>query len=161
MYWLVCVCVCIFICVPVVARALMCVHDIVCLLACLQTFGGQLVHQLIGQGCPHTSERTEPFMCLSLEVNGKVSILLRARARVCVCVGMCVCVCIYLYVHVCMCVYAFMYMHALAYGDMYMHMHMLVFLSYLLCAGKRAGVFDLLCARRTFVRGKCIPLRQV
>jgi ubiquitin carboxyl-terminal hydrolase 34 len=38
--------------------------------------GGALVHQLIGvQDCSHCSERLEPFMCLSLEVNGKRSLL--------------------------------------------------------------------------------------
>lgn len=36
------------------------------------TLRGQLVHQLIGRGCTHTSERTEMFMCMSLDVKPNI-----------------------------------------------------------------------------------------
>ena len=38
------------------------------------TFGGELVHQLIGKQCCHTKTRCEPFMCVGLEVKGKANV---------------------------------------------------------------------------------------
>lgn len=40
-----------------------------------RVFGGTLVHELVGKGCPHKSSRPEPFMCIGLDVNGKNSVL--------------------------------------------------------------------------------------
>ena len=37
-------------------------------------YGGKLVHQLICRGCPHKSERDEPFFNISLDVQGKKDI---------------------------------------------------------------------------------------
>ena len=40
------------------------------------SMGGALVHQLIGgAACGHRKDRAEPFMCISLEVNGKPTII--------------------------------------------------------------------------------------
>lgn len=39
-----------------------------------QTFGGVLTNELICKGCPHKSEREEPFLAISLPVKNKKSI---------------------------------------------------------------------------------------
>jgi ubiquitin carboxyl-terminal hydrolase 9/24 len=39
-----------------------------------RVFGGSLSNELIFKGCPHYSEREEPFMALSLPVKNKKSV---------------------------------------------------------------------------------------
>ena len=38
-------------------------------------YDGKLCTQLIGKGCPHYSERAEPFHALSIDIKGKVNIV--------------------------------------------------------------------------------------
>lgn len=41
-----------------------------------ETFGGHLVHQLIGRGggCTHASNREEPFTCVGLDIESRASL---------------------------------------------------------------------------------------
>lgn len=36
--------------------------------------GGQMTHEIVCKDCPHKSKRNQPFMSLSVEVNGKKSL---------------------------------------------------------------------------------------
>lgn len=38
-------------------------------------FGGKYTHEMICKGCPHTYERQEPFLALSVQVKNKKSIM--------------------------------------------------------------------------------------
>ena len=38
-------------------------------------FGGKYTHEMICKGCPHTFERYEPFLAMSVQVKNKKSIL--------------------------------------------------------------------------------------
>ena len=40
-----------------------------------RVFGGKLCNELICKGCPHYSERDEPFLAISLQVKNKKNIL--------------------------------------------------------------------------------------
>lgn len=39
-----------------------------------ETFGGEIVNQIISQECEHKVERTEPFLVVQIEVKGKNSV---------------------------------------------------------------------------------------